>query len=295
MTQSGVRKVARLAQPAAARGFLLLIFLLPWSVQVPGQPAAPLAAPLSQAQAQQYVDQALAKELQAQQNPSPMRFWLRKSTPRLTTTKKIIETRDGDVARLISVNGEPLSAAQEQKEQARLDGLLDDPSRQVNRKQSEETNTARALKILRALPKAFLFQYAGSGESPAGKVEKFTFSPNPAYNPPDMELNALTAMTGQIWIDPAAGRVVSLEGRLQHSVGFGWGILGRLDKGGWLRIEQADVGEHHWRTVRLQLKMTGRVLFFSKNYDTDEEESHFEPLPAELNYRQAIQMLRQDP
>ena len=49
-------------------------------------------------------------------------------------------------------------------------------------------------------------------------------------------------MAGEIWIDPVKLRVVRLEGHLQQDVDFGWGILGRLNKGGWIVIEQADVG-----------------------------------------------------
>ncbi len=295
MRQSGVRKQARLAQPGAGRGFVLFLFLLLLPVPGRGQPAKPLPAPLAPAQAQALVDRALANEIRALKNPRPMSFWLRRSSPRLTTTKKIVETRDGDVARLISINGKPLSAAAEQRELARLNGLLSDPSRQMTRKQSEDADTARALKVLRALPTAFLYQYAGPGEGPAGEVEKFTFKPNPAFDPSDLELHVLTAMAGQVWIDPAAQRVVRLQGRLQHGVNFAWGILGHLNKGGSIRIEQADVGHHQWRIVRMRLAMTGRVLFFTKTYDTEEEESRFEPLPADLDYRQAVQMLRKDP
>ena len=41
-------------------------------------------------------------------------------------------------------------------------------------------------------------------------------------------------MIGEIWIDPVHQRVVRLEGHLQQDVDFGWGILGRLNKGGWI-------------------------------------------------------------
>ena len=68
-------------------------------------------------------------------------------------------------------------------------------------------------------------------------------------------------MTGEIWIDPVHLRVVRLEGHLQQDVDFGWGILGRLNKGGWIVIEQADVGGGQWRTVRFQMQMSGRVVF----------------------------------
>ena len=47
----------------------------------------------------------------------PMRYRLRKSSPRLTTTKEIFETRDGAVARLIAINDQPLSLTDELKEE----------------------------------------------------------------------------------------------------------------------------------------------------------------------------------
>jgi hypothetical protein len=84
-----------------------------------------------------------------------MRFLLRKSSPRLTATKDIVETRDGAVARLISVNDTPLDQAAEQNEQARLDTLMSDPSLQRHRKQGEDADMGIVLKLLRMLPNAF--------------------------------------------------------------------------------------------------------------------------------------------
>jgi hypothetical protein len=242
------------------------------------------------------VQRALATELRAAQDANhPMRFLLRKSSPRLATAKEIYETRDGSVARLLSVNGKPLDADQEQEEQARLDALSRDPNRQRHRKQAEEQDTARALNILRALPAAFLYQYAGPVKTSAGMVEKFTFQPNPRFSPPDLESEVLTALSGEIWIAPEQQRVVKLEGSLEHDMDFGWGILGRLNKGGWIVIEQADVGENQWRTVYFRMVMSGRVVFKNRVFDTEEEQTRFSPLPAGMDYRQAIQMLRAQP
>ena len=87
-------------------------------------------------------------------------------------------------------------------------------------------------------------------------------------------------MAGEIWIDPAQERVVRLAGSLQQDKNFGWGVLGELDKGGWVEIEQADVGGHQWRIVHLQLKMNGRVLWKTKNSDSVQDYSQFSPVPA---------------
>jgi hypothetical protein len=239
------------------------------------------------------VTRALANELNAAQDSShPMRYLLMKSTPRLTSTKDIVETGDGAVARLVSINGANPNAADRQKDEARLNALLADPNRQRKRKQTEQDDTGRALKVLRALPGAFLYQYAGSETSDSTTVARYTFRPNPKFSPNDLELMVLTAMSGTLTIDATHERVLRLEGHLQQPVDIGWGIVARLDKGGWLVIEQADVGDGVWRIVRFQMAMTGRVFFRTRNFATTEVESHFAPVPVGLTYQKAIGMLR---
>ena len=257
---------------------------------------------------QALVDRALANELHAAQDASlnaaqnashPMRYQLRKTSPRVTTTKEILETRDGEVARLIAINDKPLSTINEANEEARLKALLADPAKQRRRKQAEEEDADRAFNVLRALPSAFLYQDAGPGEGPTGKVEKFTFRPNPRFSPLYLETEVLPAMAGEIWIDPVHLRVARLEAHLQQDVDFGWGILGRLNKGGWIVIEQADVGPDmgpdmgidQWRTVRFQMQMSGRVVFKSRVFDTTEVQTNYAPLPVGMTYQKAIEML----
>lgn len=277
------------AKPVVRWVFLPLLALpagAGWSF---GQAAAPALSP---ADAQALVQQALANEVDAAKNVGhPMQYMLRKITPRLTTTKRIIETAGGDVARLISVNGKPLSDSAEQREKARLNALAADQAEQDHRKQAEDSDTARALKVLRALPKAFLYTYTGPATSPAGPVETYSFAPNPDFSPSGMETQILTAMSGDVAVNPDSRRVEHLEGHLLKEVNFGWGIAGKLNKGGWIGIDQAPVADGQWRTVRLQLAMTGRILFITKTYDTLQEESDYTPVAEGLDYREAIKQL----
>lgn len=264
---------------------LPLLFLASLTIAQQGAPVDSPSASL--------VSQALAAELRAAKDTAhPMRYRLFKSTPRLSSVKEICETKEGSVARLIEINGRPLSSVDEQKEEARLNSLLTDPGRQRHRKQSEDQDASRAMEVLRVLPTAFLYTYTGSAVDPAGAIDKFTFKPNPDFNPPNLETQVLTAMTGEVWVDRAGGRVTHLEGHLQQDVDFGWGILGRLNKGGWVLIEQADVGNGQWRVVRFQMAMSGRVLFKTRYFDTTEEESRFESLPVGMSYTDAIRLLR---
>ena len=279
----------------SVRSPLPLVTLICWaglSMQAFSQSAPRVTTP---AEAQALVERALATESRAAQDLShlnhPMRYQLHKTSPRLTTTKEIVETREGFVARLLEINGQPLSAADEQQEQARLQALIDNPGLQQHRKQSEDSDTARALKVLRVLPTAFLYQFAGTAATSTGTVEMFSFKPNPKFDPPDLETGILTAMAGEIWIDPVQERVVRLAGSLQQNKDIALGIV-ELDKGGWIEIDQADVGAHQWRIVHLKLVMTSRVLFKTRNSDSVQEYTGFTPLPADLSYRQAIQILR---
>ena len=121
------------------RRLLQLICLLAWAFPSHAQPGPGSPEPLSPTQAQALVGRALATEIRTAQDPGhPMRYQLRKQSPRLTTTKEIVETRDGAVARLLSVNDTPLSGAAEQSEEARLDALAANPSLQKHRKQGED-------------------------------------------------------------------------------------------------------------------------------------------------------------
>jgi hypothetical protein len=262
------------------------------SCAVPHARAA-VAETLSDTEAQALVARALATEIRVARDPShPMRFLMRRATPRLISTKDIIETKDGNVARLLSVNDKALAAEDEQRELERLGTLAANPNLQKHRKDNEEEDAGIVLKLLRMLPNAFLYQYAGSFNGPTGTVHRFTFRPNPRFDPPDLETQALTAMSGEVRVDAAQERVLRLEGHLQQDTTYGWGILGKLNKGGWVVLEQADVGDRQWRIVNVQMEMTLRILFKTKYINTTEQMSHYSPVPAGMGYHQAIQILR---
>src|SRR5208337_498587 len=102
--------------------FIALLLLIPllvlWMNPVHGQPPSGQVVAAPPLTGQALVERALANELNAAQDAShPMRYQLRKTSPRVTTTKEILETRDGEVARLIAINDKPLSAADEGNEE----------------------------------------------------------------------------------------------------------------------------------------------------------------------------------
>jgi len=275
------------ASPTAAAG------LAPFQPSTQTSDETP--APLTDEQTQSLIKRVLQVELDAAHDPAathPMLYRLRKTSPRLSTTKLIVETKDGDVARLIAVNNAPLDTAGQATEDARLDSLLTNPGQQRHRQQREQDDAERARKVMRALPNAFLYRFAGFVNTPQGPSYRFTYQPNPRFDPQDIEAQVLKAMAGELWIDVAQQRVTRLQGKRIHDVDYGWSILGKLDQGGTLLLEQADIGNHQWRTTHMILVMNARVLFKLIKLDTTLELSNFTPVTPGLNYQQAIQLLR---
>jgi hypothetical protein len=100
-------------------------------------------------------------------------------------------------------------------------------------------------------------------------------------------------MAGEVWIDQAQERLTRLDAHLISNVDFGWGILGKLDEGGTIQIEQADIGGGNWQLTSLKLNLRGKALMVKTlNIQITEHASHFSPVPAGIDYRQAIQLLQ---
>jgi hypothetical protein len=238
------------------------------------------------------VRRASQNELHSSNGNHPYRYKLHKIDDAKITTKEIIETKDGDVARLIAIDDKPLDTDARQAELDRLNNLAAHPELQEHRHKKEQEDSDRANKMIRLLPDAFVYKYEGMVDGPNGACYRLSFQPNPNFEPPDREAQVYHGMAGELWIDKAQERMVKLDAHLIADVDFGWGILGRLYKGGSILVEQADVGEHHWETTHMKLSLTGKALLIkSLSFQTTEDASDFQPVPPETGYQNAIKML----
>lgn len=209
-------------------------------------------------------------------------------------TKQMISTGQGMMlGRVIAINGKPLDAVQRQKEDQRLQRLLDDPSQLDAKKKQQTEDDQRVRKMVGALPDAFVFEYAGTEQDKSGEVKILRFHPNPNYDPPSRELQVYQGMEGTMKIAVPQNRIVLLEAKLFRQVNFGWGILGHLNPGGEFVIEQSEITPEHWDLTHMKLNFTGKALFFKTiNIQEDEQTSDYREVPA-LSLAQAIQKLKQ--
>ncbi|MGA2375544.1 MAG: hypothetical protein ABSF72_08485 [Candidatus Sulfotelmatobacter sp.] len=226
-------------------------------------------------------------------------FRSRKQTPQGSQTRLYVETRSAMAGMTIAYDDHPLTPEQMQGEENRLAGLVSDPE-QLARKHSQEQQTAeRTLRIVKALPDAFLYDYDGDEQGAAhlgkegARLVRLKFRPNPAYEAPSRVEQVLEGMQGFVLIDPASRRIARIDGTLFKEVGFGWGILGHLDQGGHFLVEQSDVGDGSWEISRMSLGFTGKILIFkSIAIKSDEVFSDFRRVPSDTTFAQGVDMLK---
>jgi len=266
-------------------GLILLALAPAWiSSAQPEQPSAIDPTAL--------VRRAVQHRMDAAQNHHPLRYLLRKKDEQHDTTKDIIETNDGAVARLVAINGQPLSAEANQAELERLNTLANHPEIQQHRHRREQKDAERVNRLMRLLPDAFLYRYEGVAPCAAGPCYRLTFSPNPHFAPPDVEASIFRGLAGELWIDQEQERLTRLDAHVVANVDFGWGLLGKLDKGGTILLEQSDIGGRDWEATGMKLNLTGKALLVkSLNIEITEQASHFSQVPPGVDYRKAIQLL----
>jgi hypothetical protein len=85
-----------------------------------------------------------------------------------------------------------------------------------------------------------------------------------------------------------------LDGHLEENVDFGFGILGRLYKGGWFQLQRTRVSPTDWKTERLEVHMSGRAMLFKTiARETSEVRGGFAPVPAGISLAQGVTLLGQ--
>lgn len=248
------------------------------------------------------VREVVYNELHDHDSHGYWRYWIEKHSSKGTQLQDAVETPEGPVSRLELANGKPLSAEAQQEEDSRIDHLLSSPGEQTQHRKEYAEDENRIGRILALLPDAFLYEPVDSesdrAEMPECPCYHFHFQPNPDYPTHSIESRIFHAMAGDLWISVDNKRLVRLDGTLQDNVDFGYGILGRLYKGGWFRLVRTRVTAHggagDWKTRKLEVHMSGRAMLFKTiARETSEVRGGFTPVPSGLSLQQAATLVRE--
>ncbi len=204
------------------------------------------------------------------------------------------QTRDGEVRRLVAINGTPLSAARQSAEDKRVESLARHPDRIRESHRKEQEDAAKTHKLMKTLPDAFLFSYEEPQPSPtdASPLVRLRFRPNPKFHPSGEAETVFHHMEGEMTVDARQNRLQEIRGKLTSEVKFLGGMLGHLDPGGTFQVVQKDLGKGLWEIVNLDVQMDGKALFF-KTIAVRQKESYsdFQSLPPQTQPQQAVAML----
>lgn len=272
-----------------------VLVLFPITVISAQTPPAPPVSP------DELVRQTVQNETNDSHTGTKFIFRCRKQTPKGSQTHVYVETNQAMAGMMIAVDDHPLTPEQKDAEIKHLTWLESDQEALRKKHAHEKEDSDHTIRIMRALPEAFRYQYAGTenGTQELGhegiKLVRLTFTPNPAYSPPSRVEQVLTGMEGTLLIDPEAHRIARIDGRLFKEVSFGWGIFGRLDKGSTFRVQQANVGADAWEITEMKLSITGKILLIkSLNMISDEVYTDFRQVPNDTSFTKGVQLLKSE-
>jgi len=94
-------------------------------------------------------------------------------------------------------------------------------------------------------------------------MKRIAFRPNPSYAPKTYEQRVLHAFGGLICCEPGGKAPRGTFATLEQQVDFGYGVIGRLDKGGSINITRVRVSPGIWKTASFKIDR-GVAWFFSR-------------------------------
>ncbi len=268
------------AARAAALGCLVLPSLTLASASVQGQGSGEPPAAL--------IQRMVAHELADREQASYWMYHIEKTVDGHTNSVEQVETSKGPIYRLLAVDGQPLNAQQRSADEKRIQNLLHDPDAQRKAKQDHDADEQRVRELMAKLPTAFLYESDGM----EGGNVRLRYKPNPSFVPANFQSRPFTKVAGTIVIEPQQTRLVRIDGRLIGDVVFGFGLLGRVDKGGTFAIARQPVSATHWKTRLVDVHVSGRVILFkSISKEQHDVRSDFKPVPLDITLQQAVNLL----
>lgn len=234
--------------------------------------------------------QIVTHEIQAQdEDHSHWEYRMETQKAGQNETKKVIETKDGNLERLIAINDRPLTEDQQKAEEQRIQKLLSNPAEQKKLQQSRQEDAKKTKQLFTMIPNAFLFNKTGQN----GDVVTLHFRPNPNFHPSTREARVLHHLEGELIVNEKEKRLIEINGHLLDEVKFGGGLLGHMNPGGRFDVKQAEVGPNHWELTAMNIDMKGKALFF-KTISVQQKELHsqFHPVDNALTLAQAEELLK---
>ena len=204
--------------------------------------------------------------------------------------EKVVETADGPLRRLIAIDNKPLAPDQAQAEQLRIDSLVGNPNDFRKMNLAHKDDEVRATQLLQLLPTAFIMTPDGEADG----CVRFTFQPNPSFQPSSYMERASREMSGTVSLKQPENRLCHLDAKTFRPIEFGFGMLGHIDQGSRFNLERHRIDEANWKSDRISVHITGKILLFkSLTQDQEATRTDIRLVPQNLSLEQAARMTSQ--
>lgn len=214
----------------------------------------------------QFVQQAVNDELAADRDDhSRWIFHEVDRKPNNTVVQWVAQTGKGDVVRVMKRNGKEIPEGQQRQS---IEKFIHDPQAQARQHREGQHDDQQAEALLKLLPVAFVWTQTGRDE----KTTTLHFRPNPNFRPPSREARAFSAMEGNMTVDNGHHRIQELKGTMIRDVNFGWGLLGKLKKGGSFSVERRETGPGVWQITETHVHIHGHALIFKSISEEEDDE-----------------------
>lgn len=225
-----------------------------------------LFAPAFRARAQASDPAALAvvrQAVAAEQNASrtdktPWSYRDHDVQPGRDAVSRVIESPEGDLHRLLVLNGTPLTGNDAAREADRLRTFVASPEQQARERKAAAADGKQASAFLAMLPDAFLWSVTRQN----AQATELKFRPNPDFRPPDTQARVLGVLAGEMVVSRGANRIQSLRGTLTDDVKFGFGVFGKIDRGGTFDVERRELSPGKWQITETHVHIGGHAMLF---------------------------------
>lgn len=198
-------------------------------------------------------------------------------------------TSHGAINRVTKLNGNAIPIAQQK---SKIENFVNSPSLQQKKRQANQNDAKQTEQLLKMIPSAFNWTV----EKVTPKEVTLSYQPNPSFNPPTMQDRVFSAMAGTMVLNRSQHRIVVFKGKLIHSVGFFFGLLGHINKGGTFSVRRRQIQPHVWEIVEMHVHINGHILFFKTiSSNEDDLSTDWRPAPADTTLQQAADLAMKQP
>jgi hypothetical protein len=172
-----------------------------------------------------------------------------------TIEREVFFVNGRQIGRVVKRNGVSISAAEEKAEQERVRKLVERFS-----KLPDAAGSGGRVGLIAEILKVVNISNPRRVERNGRATLAFDFAGDRHAAAHGMEQNAEKKSAGTVWIDEADHQVARLEVRLDDNFHVGGGLLGSLQKGTRIDIEQSPIGDGLWMETANEQHVEARLV-----------------------------------